>query len=116
MEKKWAGIVSYWQSLTSRPIVIFGTGLLTCIIKPSQRNTTTLNVYIELCFKLISLSTCKKLSGIVRQRDLGHHHPPPLVPLKFQERPASYPRSKFSRLKLLWQVFKGLISGSQNLS
>ena len=42
----------------------------------NKNNTTTLNVYFKLCIKLI-ISTCKKLSGLVRQGDLGHHHPHP---------------------------------------
>ena len=41
-----------------------------------------LNIYIKLCIKLISLSTCKKLSGLVHQKDLGHHQPPPMAPPK----------------------------------
>ena len=34
--------------------------------------------------------------------------PSPGVPRKFQEKPASYPRSKLSRLKFICQVFPGL--------
>ena len=52
----------------------------------------------KLCIKLI-ISTCKKLSGLVRQGDLGHHHPLLWPPLKFQERPAN--RSQFSRSSLI---------------
>ena len=48
--------------------------------------TTTLNVYIKLCIKLI-ISTCKKLSGlIVHQGDLGHHHPLPWSPHKISRK------------------------------